>query len=267
MKKILLPICALVLSSFFTSRSAGQAFVGSDNFDSGSASNWPLSFRINGNGTNNGLLTFTNSRLDFSKGATAGSQFLRWDGDGAGPANRTTASFTSSWVAELSVTNTLNPASGFGTIGIQIVGNSLQYSALMLGSTSSGSFIQSEGSGFSAATATTADSTDVRLRLSWDAGTQALTSSYSFDSGATYTSIAAPSPISNWSAGTATSGFFFDVFGNSNFADAITSGSMFADNFSVSAIPEPSTYAAMAGAAALGLAFWRRRKSRNATKI
>jgi hypothetical protein len=72
----------------------------------------------------------------------------------------------------------------------------------------------------------------------------------------------------NWTSGAAaTNGFFFEVFGSSNAAAAITSGSMFADNFSVSAIPEPSTYAAMAGAAALGLAFWRRRKSRNATKI
>lgn len=33
------------------------------------------------------------------------------------------------------------------------------------------------------------------------------------------------------------------------------------DNISVSAIPEPSTYAAMAGAAALGLAMWRCRRS------
>lgn len=269
MRKILLPVCAIVFSSFFTSRSSAQLFVGSDDFDSGSSSKWPFIYRINGSGTSNGALSFTNSRLDFSKGVNAGSQFLRWDGDGAGGANRTSASFTTSWVAELTVTNTLTFASSeFGTIGFQIVGNSNQYSALMLGSNSTGFFIRSEGTGgFSTPNVTTADSTDVRLRLSWDAGTQALTSSYSFDSGATYTSIAASSPISNWTAGTATSGFFFEAFGNSNAIPAITSGTIFADNFSVSAIPEPSTYAAMAGAATLGLAFWRRRKSRNVTKI
>jgi len=37
------------------------------------------------------------------------------------------------------------------------------------------------------------------------------------------------------------------------------------DNFSVSAIPEPSTYAAIAGAAALGLAAWQRRRSAKST--
>lgn len=37
------------------------------------------------------------------------------------------------------------------------------------------------------------------------------------------------------------------------------------DNFSVSAIPEPSTYAVIAGAAMLGLAVWRRRRGKTAT--
>ena len=41
---------------------------------------------------------------------------------------------------------------------------------------------------------------------------------------------------------------------------------MYADNFSVSAIPEPSTYAAIAGAGVLGLALWRRRQTRIAVK-
>jgi hypothetical protein len=272
MKKTILLFCLIALNCSIAPYSSAQLFVGSDDFDSGSLSKWPFVYRLLGSGTANGALSFTNSRLDFSKGVNEGSRFLRWDGDGAGSANRTSASFTTSWVAELTVTNTLTFASTeFGTIGLQIVGTSNQYSAIMLGSNSSGFFLRSEGSGtqsaFTSVNATTADSTDVRLRLSWDAGTTALTASYSFDSGASFTSIAAASPTSNWTAGTATSGFFFDVFGNSNAIPAITSGSMFADNFSVSAIPEPSTYAAMAGAAALGLAFWRRRKSRNATKI
>jgi hypothetical protein len=41
-----------------------------------------------------------------------------------------------------------------------------------------------------------------------------------------------------------------------------SNGSNFAiDNVTVTAVPEPSTYAACAGAAVLGLAFWRRRRA------
>jgi hypothetical protein len=41
-----------------------------------------------------------------------------------------------------------------------------------------------------------------------------------------------------------------------------TNGSNFAiDNVLITAVPEPSTYAACAGAAVLGLAFWRRRRA------
>ena len=41
-----------------------------------------------------------------------------------------------------------------------------------------------------------------------------------------------------------------------------TAGSNFTiDNVTITAVPEPSTYAACAGAAVLGLAFWRRRRA------
>ena len=267
MKKTSLLLCLIALNCFVASRSSAQIFVGSDDFDSGSVSKWAYSFRTNGSGTSNGLLSFTNARLDFSKGATAGSLFRGWDGDGAGTASRTSASFTTSWIAELTVTNSLAQAgSEFGTIGFEVAGSGGQYSAIMVSSTSAGFFLRGEGSGSTAVNASTADSTDVRLRLFWDANTQALASSYSFDSGSTYTSLKTFNPVSNWTAGAATSGFFFEVFGSSNAAASIASGSMYADNFSVSAIPEPSTYAAIAGAGVLGLALWRRRQTRIAVK-
>jgi len=268
MKKTSLLLCLIALNCFVTSRSSAQIFVGSDDFDSGSSSKWAYGFRTNGSGTGNGLLSFTNARLDFSKGANAGSFFRGWDGDGAGTATRTSASFTTSWVAELTVTNSLaQTGSEFGTIGFEVAGTSGQYSAIMISSTSAGFFLRGEGSGFTAVNASTADSTDVRLRLLWDANTQALASSYSFDSGSTYTSLTTFNPVSNWTAGAATSGFFFEIFGNSNAAASIASGSMYADNFSVSAIPEPSTYAAIAGAGVLGIALWRRRQTRIAVKV
>lgn len=42
---------------------------------------------------------------------------------------------------------------------------------------------------------------------------------------------------------------------------SISEGTVYADNFSVSAIPEPSTYAAMFGVLAVGFAAWRRRRT------
>ena len=53
--------------------------------------------------------------------------------------------------------------------------------------------------------------------------------------------------------------YAFDAFA---IYSVTTDGSSFAiDNVTITAVPEPSTYAACAGAAVLGLAFWRRRRA------
>jgi len=260
MKKSLL-LLALALAGLLASSASAQLFVGSDNFDSGSDAKWGYFMRLPG-AAGNGEMTFTNQRLDFTKGAGTGSYVLGWDGDPTNPSDeRTTASFTTSWVADLTVTNTLGGVTGgeYATVGFEI-GSAGQYSAIMIAAVSGGTYhVQAEGSGFSTFTTATGDTTDVRLRLAWDAGTQALSSFYSFD-GSSYTSLATFQPVTEWTAGAAANGFYFEVFGNSNVAGAISAGSMYADNFAVSAIPEPSTYAAFAGLGALGLALWRRRQ-------
>jgi hypothetical protein len=265
MKKSTL-LLALALAGLLASSASAQVFVGSDDFSSGSAQ-WSYNFRIAGSGTSNGDLTFSGTQLDFSKGAGAGSQYRGWDGDGAGSASRTSDSLTTSWIADLTVTNTTAGLAGgeYMSLGFEVAGSGGQYSAIMLSATSVGSFLRAEGIGFSAVEVATGDTTAVNLRLAWDAGTQILNSYYSFD-GTNYNSLAAFTPVTQWTGGSAAGGFFFEVFGNSNAAGAISAGSAFADNFAVSAIPEPSTYAAFAGLGALGLAFWRRRQVRAAAK-
>ena len=73
-----------------------------------------------------------------------------------------------------------------------------------------------------------------------------VTDGASFNFGNTFT-IASPST------------YAFDAFA---VYSVFTNGSdFFIDNVTITAVPEPSTYAACAGAAVLGLAFWRRRRA------
>lgn len=267
MKKSTLPF-ALAFAGLLVSSASAQVFFGADNFDSGATARWDYSFRVAGSGTGNGALDFTNSRLDFSKSAGAGSQFRNWDGDGTASPNVNPLSFSTSWVMTLTATNTLGGMTGgdYATIGFQVENDNANYSALMLSSTGTGNFIRAEGIGFTAVNTATADNTDVTLRLTWDAGAQTLAAAYSLD-GTSFTSVATFLPLTQWDntgGGNVSNGFNFEVFGNSNIAGAISAGSVYADNFAVSAIPEPSTYAAFAGLGALGLAFWRRRQARAA---
>lgn len=89
-----------------------------------------------------------------------------------------------------------------------------------------------------------------------------LDAAYGFDN-SSFTPVAAFHPTTEWDnttpATAVDNGFNFGVFANSDSTTAISAGSIYADNFSVLAVPEPSNYAAFAGLGALGLAFWRRR--------
>jgi len=247
---------------------SAQVFVGADDFNSGATAQWDYVYRLGG--ATQGDLAFSNNQLDFSKAATgAGNQYRLWDSDGTASPSVTSVSFTNSWVMTMTTTNTLGGLAGgeFATIGIQVFNDNNSYSALMLSATNTGNFVRAEGIGFTAVNASTADNTDVSLRLTWDAGAQILAAAYSLD-GSSFTSVATFLPVTQWDNSTngVANGFNFGVFGNSNTTAAISVGNVYADNFSVSAIPEPSTYAAFAGLGAIGLAFWRRRQARALAK-
>jgi hypothetical protein len=109
--------------------------------------------------------------------------------------------------------------------------------------------------------------TSTAVILSYDAGTKMLTASFDGNTTNGYDSFALSSQSVNANTLWGMSGsdtFSLYLFGNSGWDEAgpdvsptLAAGEATFDN--LSAIPEPSTYAAMAGALALGLAAWRRR--------
>lgn len=241
-----------------------QTFVGSDNFNTGADTEWDAYYRLNS--ATQGTLSFTNSRLDFSTTTSGvGNYFLIWDSDGTTSTSPVSSSFTTSWVMQVTATNLLAsgalPGSSFATIGIQVYNGGSEYYAVMLGASNSGFNVRAEDDSLAFNSISVADSSDVVLRMSWNASTQILATSYSLD-GTTFNSVSNFNPISDWASATTSNGFNFGLFGNSNLTTGnIVTGNVYADNFSVSAVPEPSTYAAIAGVMALGVAAWRRRRA------
>lgn len=250
---------ALLSTTAFT-----QTFPGSDDFSAGDTVKWDDDIIRFSTATTDGNLSFANDRLEYTKAATAGgtvtNQFIRWNsGNGSSP---DLFSYTTSWVMTVDVTNTV-VGGALTSIGIQVSNyNNDGYASIYLAESGSSTdvYARATGTGMSAISSTTfSDNTDITLKFAWDASNQILSSSYAID-GTTFTSLATYA-VSGWSTAP-TDGFVMGIWAQSSIAAEITSGQLYADNFAVSAVPEPSTYAAIAGALMLGFAAWKRRTRR-----
>jgi len=261
---------------------AQVSFYGTDNFDD----NTFASGRWSSFGTNNGgLWTEANGRLEFTADASStliitsnrAQQFVVWSNNTSG-----NTSYADSWTATATVTldQSVSTTNGAQMIGLEafMAGTASGYYGIYLFHATSGSRVFSErgaynGSGYTRTTLGTTgalapgfDTTDVLLRISYNGGTNTFTSGYSFDNGTTFYDYGtgASTNTSAWAVAPTTGfglQFYGALYGNGTLTGPIaTSGQMYADNLAVSAVPEPSTYAALAGLAALGFAYWRRRQ-------
>lgn len=273
---------------------AAQSFYGSDDFnDNTFASGRWGSF----NTTNAGLWTETNGRMEFTGDATSTGittsnrvqQFRVWSN------NTASSSYTDTWTASASFTIDTAAVSSNGVVvmGLETFAattNAGYYGVYLLSATN-GSRIFTErgiwnGSGYNRVTLGSTgdlnlsfDTTNVLLETRYNPSTNALTTAFSFDGGTTYYDFttgggtnafgsSASFTVTNWAA-SATDGFGLDFYGalygnGTQTGPTLLSGQAYVDNLSVSAVPEPSTYAALAGLGALGLAIWRKRRQRRA---
>lgn len=196
-------------------------------------------------------------------------------------------SYTSDWTATVSATNLVNSATlnsgGFVQIGLTVTTRfdsdsngspdsfNGQY-ALLLGvdpgglklATNSGRWNTGTSNFTLVPNATSfADATDVLLRLAWNASAQDLLAQYSTDGGTTFLTertfdlngadFGIGAPYNN--------AFALYLVGHTSALGStpVTSGQVHVDDFVLTAVPEPSTYAMLAGLGALGLALRRRR--------
>jgi hypothetical protein len=297
MKSIIRNIAVGIISLALVSTAVfAQPFFGSDNFDDNSfeSGRWQSFGTANGGAWTevNGRMEFTGNASDTSTISTTNrvQQFRLWSN------NTPNISYTTDWVAAANFT--IDPAA-VATNGVVLMGletfataTDAGYYGIYLMSATGGGRIFTErgvwnGSGYDRQTVGTFsplvpdfDVTDVRLEIRYDAATQILSSAFSYDNGATYfnyvtgggtgySGAAAPYNVNNWSA-SATDGFGLDIYGatygntSTPTGPTVLSGQAYMDNLTVSAVPEPSTYAAIAGALMLGFAAWRRRQQQRA---
>lgn len=239
----------------------------------------------------------TNQRLEYTNSSTSGAFYsaTRWNTPsfsvngapsglnlGIGGTGLTTgAPFTSSWSARVELSNLTTPSAGYTLTGMELyttpsTGTVDAYYGIYLSNDATlGNRLMVEvgiGTGTAGNYTRTpsffniGDAQDVTVRATYDGSSKIMAFDYSTNgstflpTGVAYDLDGVHAMIESPSFG---GGMGLGLIGFQNGATgAITSGQMYYDNFAVSAIPEPSTYAALAGLGALGLAFWRRRQAR-----
>lgn len=273
MKKIPL-LLALAFAGLLVSPLRAQ-YLGSNDFSSSTGGGGQYSLTANA-----GTFTVEQDRLEYSAGLTASSRVLTMN-------SAANSAYTEDWTASLSLTNLAAPTSGFNLISMQVFSANAEYGFFNIGlyrtaSGTSGVLFEKGNTTdgtvntytFTSYIAAESDFSDVLVRMSHNSTTKDITLGYSQDGGATYLDTITFNPnltgagvsAGNWFAAP-TDGYSFRILGR-NSVDTIAGDLMYADDFSVAAgatamtaIPEPSTYAAFAGLGALGLAFWRRRRA------
>lgn len=242
----------------------------------------------NANGTGNqwsetgGYLQYTTSNTSaFNRG------FFGWvspsvSSNTTGSAGLTDKPYTSSWTSSLTVTNSVLPSVNgtFSSAGYEIYTTnatntgSNAYYGITLVNNFNATYVVSEWGKWNASLngglgdfdrvqnffAVTGSS--AILRMNYDGTSKILGTEYSVDGGNTFLAgssfsltgaqVGISAPYNN--------GFGLEFYASASAGLAINAGQLTFDNFAVSAIPEPSTYAALAGLGALGLAFWHRRR-------
>jgi PEP-CTERM motif len=258
---------------------ASAQYLGSNDFSSGTGGGSQYSLP-----GNVGTFTVEQGRLEYSAASTNSSRVLPMNGG-------INTAYTEDWTASLTLSNLTGlPTSGFNLITMQVFSSNAEYGFFNIGlyRSSNGNLgvLYEKGTnsnntigGYLAPTSylwSQSDLSDVLVRMSHNATTKDITLGYSLDGGTTYQSTFYFNPTGgsganagNWFAAP-TDGYSFRILGRSS-VDTIAGDLMFADNFSViagatamTAIPEPSTYAVLAGLGALGLVIWRRRQTKTA---
>lgn len=258
---------------------SAQTMAGTDDFNDGSLTvgagqRWISNYDISGGATagtyaeSGGTLNYTSTSED--------TQFLRWSGINTFADN----DFDHNWTISIDVSNSANPVNGYVTAGLQIyttyeVSGSLYYNAyysiMALSGGTDGIVTEwakyDEGLDDLAITSNFINQdgiSDYTIQLSWDATSNLLTASYDTGSGMV--------TGQTFNLAGAEAGYLdpynqkmgIELFVRSADGAGLVSGGVSFDNMavSVSAVPEPSTYAAIAGALMLGFAAWKRRKAK-----